>query len=768
MQRSFLFAAVALLLSPWAGMEVAAAGKATSDCGNACSLALIYTNFEGGSTKQNRYVQQCTNNLAITSVYACMESFCSPAEIDVGMNALNEQCDEIAGKSLPSYDSIIKGINLNELQHLSYANHTRPVKGPVVPTLDLYQAAFNTMHASTDQQNHDGIYSYAMSGFWAVVILFGMCYRLVAFFTHPKPKTTQGTGDVESHDEKRKIRWHQKITKLVNKHVVLPAAFGNHHQEPLGWFMVPTRIQGLFIVAFVAVNIALVACNYEIFAQNLYWPKKSLQIWRYLADRTGYLCFGNLPLVWLFASRNNVLLWLTGWSFPTYNMFHRWVARVATAEAVIHGVCYTAYALDVGGSQALKKDYHKLYWQMGVVAVVCFGLLMGFSLLPLRQKCYEFFLVSHIVLALISLVALFYHVAIFDGEYDPYLWSCVAVWCLDRFLRLARVVIINFKALVLQDSPARCYYSEEADMIYLELEPSFHLKPSAGAFYYIYFPTWWGRWESHPFTLSSWSYGNQQSFLDRLPRENSFSKDDKKGALVSESPASPPDSVKLTPVSSPNDRLKLTFLIRPCDGVTKHLRKTISKTPNKLKNFRVLVEGPYGQAEHLNGYERVLYVAGGSGITAITSSMLSLANRAETKGIKCPVPKYLHIVWAARQSGLLREVFETQLYPLMCRLAAADAGVTITVELFHTQGNAETPVPVANVNEHPAMTVRQVVGEQPNIPEIVREDATDARDNMAIFICGPGRIADVTRSAACEAQMLTAARVDFFEEAFAW
>jgi hypothetical protein len=32
---------------------------------------------------------------------------------------------------------------------------------------------------------------------------------------------------------------------------------------------------------------------------------------------------------------------VTGWGFGTYNAFHRWVARVATLQAVVHSLGYT-------------------------------------------------------------------------------------------------------------------------------------------------------------------------------------------------------------------------------------------------------------------------------------------------------------------------------------------------------------------------------------------------------------------------------------------
>jgi hypothetical protein len=71
------------------------------------------------------------------------------------------------------------------------------------------------------------------------------------------------------------------------------------------------------------------------------FPEVSTQVWRYVSDRTGIISFANFPIIWLFGMRNNLLLSLTGWDFGTYNNFHRWIARVATLQAVVHSVGYT-------------------------------------------------------------------------------------------------------------------------------------------------------------------------------------------------------------------------------------------------------------------------------------------------------------------------------------------------------------------------------------------------------------------------------------------
>lgn len=70
------------------------------------------------------------------------------------------------------------------------------------------------------------------------------------------------------------------------------------------------------------------------------WPSPLHQVLRYVADRTGIVSFANLPLLWVFSGRNNIFLWLTGWSFSTFNIFHRHVAWIATLQAVVHTLVY--------------------------------------------------------------------------------------------------------------------------------------------------------------------------------------------------------------------------------------------------------------------------------------------------------------------------------------------------------------------------------------------------------------------------------------------
>lgn len=124
----------------------------------------------------------------------------------------------------------------------------------------------------------------------------------------------------------------------------------------------PPRTETLTIVAYVALNVILCAVSYNVFPHNLYWDGESYQVWRYLCDRTGYLAYANLVAAWLFAMRNNVLAWLTGWEFATFNRFHRWIARTLVLEALIHAIGRTVYNIGWNGAQSYYVSFTQQNW----------------------------------------------------------------------------------------------------------------------------------------------------------------------------------------------------------------------------------------------------------------------------------------------------------------------------------------------------------------------------------------------------------------------
>jgi hypothetical protein len=58
-----------------------------------------------------------------------------------------------------------------------------------------------------------------------------------------------------------------------------------------------------------------------------------------------------LPFIFLFSGRANILIYATGWSYRTFSLFHRWLALTLVVEGIIHGVVFSAYY--VNGKRSL-------------------------------------------------------------------------------------------------------------------------------------------------------------------------------------------------------------------------------------------------------------------------------------------------------------------------------------------------------------------------------------------------------------------------------
>lgn len=90
---------------------------------------------------------------------------------------------------------------------------------------------------------------------------------------------------------------------------------------------IPSRVHFLILFGIFGMNVAL--CTVKV----PYNTDKAVEVIR---DRTGTMAVMNLiPLV-LFASRNNPLISLLLVPLDTFNLFHRWLARILVLEALTH------------------------------------------------------------------------------------------------------------------------------------------------------------------------------------------------------------------------------------------------------------------------------------------------------------------------------------------------------------------------------------------------------------------------------------------------
>ncbi|KAH7027176.1 ferric reductase like transmembrane component-domain-containing protein [Microdochium trichocladiopsis] len=208
----------------------------------------------------------------------------------------------------------------------------------------------------------------------------------------------------------------------------------------------------------------------------------------------------------LFAGRNNLLIALTGWSQTTFLTLHRWTARVATVQAVVHSIAYTLAYFEPGyegASAYAAKAAEPFYW-WGIIATIALSLAVAFAVLPLRVCVYESFLILHIALVILALVGCWYHLVPhfgFEYGYQVWLYICFAFWSADRLARILRIAYYNrpggSRALV-QAVPG----CDAIMQVTVFPRVAWGFGPAQHSFLYLPRLGWFKFWESHPFSVA--------------------------------------------------------------------------------------------------------------------------------------------------------------------------------------------------------------------------------------------------------------------------
>lgn len=409
------------------------------------------------------------------------------------------------------------------------------------------------------------------------------------------------------------------------------------------------------------------------------------------------------------------------------------------------------------------------------------SLLWVFSHAWIRVKFYESFLMLHIALSIVTLACLFAHTAIFEGAYDPYLWPVVAIWCCDRFLRLVRIICLNFRLRygksMIRTTSATAIYNKESDVIRLEIRPAFaEATPAAGQFYYIYQPSTWTGYENHPFTLGAWS----PAPLDEAEEPDMESNDKPTeshntsnfGTASSSSSSVDTPNEPLIHQTTPQDQptpTTLIFWIRPYDGWTRKLRNSCLNAANRTSHPTLLLEGPYGHTSPLHSYATVLLIAGGTGIASAVPYILS--HVSQTTHHNSTRTSNIHLVWTARQKAFIEDVCNEELAPALQR-EDFRASFFTTREPSGMDASAlydeRAPEGKATKARLPEIRVRH---ERPDIRGLIAQAAREEEEvggSVAVLVCGPAGMADEARSAVYEAMRGGCRGIRYFEEAFGW
>ncbi len=319
----------------------------------------------------------------------------------------------------------------------------------------------------------------------------------------------------------------------------------------------------------------------------------------YFLYRTGNFAYIMAPLVFLFAARNNLLLWMTNWSHSTFMVLHRWVARIFTLQVLLHSIVAVVLYKEEG---TYDMNVTMPYWIWGIVATMCCVILTFASGLYVRNFAYEFFLITHVVLSVILIVGCWYHaydLYEFLGGYEYWIYAVSAVWFSDRLVRIARIAMYGPRLAKATDL-GEGYVRIDVPGIRWGVEPGKHV--------YVYFPTLHKLrpWENHPFSVLPTAL---------LHSSHLQSGSETGSQIAADQPEGHSDVEKHQP------QVKAVQSGRPTVGLTFYVRKSKGMTKSLCANDRLLtlVEGPYpnNSTKEVLRCDRLLLVAGGIGITGL-------------------------------------------------------------------------------------------------------------------------------------------------------
>ncbi|KAK1756340.1 ferric reductase like transmembrane component-domain-containing protein [Echria macrotheca] len=537
------------------------------------------------------------------------------------------------------------------------------------------------------------------------------------------------------------LRRHIQSSKpytMLQQTVFLPALFSQRRLDPLPASIgyLPSRVLTLFISVLVILNVVFCSVSFGTFQPgNIWFMSAQFETAEYVGNRSGTLSLVNMSIAILFAGRNNILINLTGWTQTTFLVLHRWTARLAVFEAIVHSIAYTAayFQPGYGGAEAYAAEAAMPFYWWGIIATIALSLAATVAIFPLRLQLYETFLALHIVLVILALVGCWYHLVPhfgFDYGYQVWLYLCFAFWGADRLARFVRVLIYN-PILGSQAELELVCSDGDRDIMQITVFPRTTTGFGPAQHSFLYLAGLGKVWESHPFSVARWT-SSHKTHVSTSPEPAAVEAGEKGVA------------VKHAQIQH-NQKPSVTFLVRVHKGMTSGLRRRISESGTA--EVKVYAEGPYGghraALAPLYAADTVLCIAGGIGITHILGFLQDFAPRG----------KRVILAWSARERVLIDYVRRNFL------------GEGLEYSLWYTGGGRTADKTDDGAGS--AADAEDVVGTGRMVIRDVLRGAVENGKQTAVLVCAPGGMADEVTKQVVDC-VRDGFRVELVEETFAW
>jgi predicted ferric reductase len=492
-----------------------------------------------------------------------------------------------------------------------------------------------------------------------------------------------------------------------------------HHREfkmssALGMGTLPSRLQSFFLVGYFAVNIGF--CVWKIDYSSFSAGAGEL------LSRSGVMSVINMIPLFLLAGRNNPIIKLTGISFDTMNLIHRWFGRIVILEALAHTICWIANKVQSKGWAAVQASITGSEFIMtGFIGTVAFTFLLLQSPSPVRHSFYEVFLHGHIVGAALALGAVWVHLK--ERPQQLMLYGVVAIWAAERFLRFARLVINNIgnggSSADVEVLPG------DALRITVKMARPWSFRPGQHA--YLYMPSI-GLWTNHPFSIA-WS-----------EEEEDPHHIDEKGLPMTNND-----------LALQKSKTSMSFIVRRRTGFTDKLFRKADLSASGRFSTTCYAEGPYG-GEDLSSYGTVMLWAAGIGITHQVPHVRDIVAGYANGTV---ATRRLTLVWIIQSPEHLEWIrtWMTQILSMPRRREI------LKILLFVTRPRSTKEI------HSPSSSVQMFPG-RPNVQSLIDQEMQEGIGAACVTTCGTGGLADELRRAVRNRQMQW--NVDFREESFSW
>ncbi|KAF1926906.1 ferric reductase [Didymella exigua CBS 183.55] len=484
----------------------------------------------------------------------------------------------------------------------------------------------------------------------------------------------------------------------------------------------PTRPQFLVIIIYITSNVAFCLAIPE---------RPTAQRFAELRGRCGALAAFNLIITVLFALRNNPLIWLLGISYDTFNLFHRWAARLVVLESTAHvaAFVYSTYQVTYEGQNGWASIKwiieQSVSYRWGLAGFIGFIFLLLQSLGPLRRAFYDTFLTLHRLGIIVSISGVYYHMAKHALPQLPWAYVVVILLALEPAIRMGRVVYYNFAwkqrawtRVVLEALPG------EATRVTFSIPQSWNVKP--GSHTYVYLPRV-APLSLHPFSIA-WHTSSGYTRLDSEKLQLSVA-----DLMVEDGPST------------------ISCIVRARRGMTRSLYDRASEAKTDHVELWGAIEGPYGGYHSLDSYGTVVLFAAGAGITHQLSFVRHLLAGYHHNTL---ATRKIVLVWCIPTIECVKWI-----YPWLEELAAmSDCADIVQIQLYVSRSTSQAaeslPLPIR----------AQIFSQRCDPQNIVDEQILVQVGAMVVTVCGPGGFNDSVRAAVRRRVGLRS--IDFFEETF--